>query len=71
MTQIRKVLTILQENPTIVCNDDMTEEMENLSDPTKPYLIKGNLLALLERLDDEFTKVLQNADCHSTDYVEK
>lgn len=64
-------MKILEENLAVVCNDDITEEEENLSDATKPYTVKGNLLALLERLDDEFTKVLQNADCHSTDYVEK
>lgn len=36
-----------------------------------PYRIKGCVLSMVERLDDEFTKILQNADCHSTDYVEK
>lgn len=42
----------------------------NISSDT-PYQVKGCILSMLERLDDEFTKILQVEDCHSTDYVEK
>ena len=31
--------------------------------------IIGNILTMAERLDDEFTKLLQHTDAHSTDYV--
>ena len=31
----------------------------------------GNVLTMMERTDDEFTKFLQNTDAHSTDYVTK
>ena len=33
--------------------------------------IQGNVFTLLERADDEFTKILQSTDAHSTDYVTK
>ena len=33
--------------------------------------IQGNVLTMLERADDEFTKILQSTDAHSTDYVNK
>ena len=31
----------------------------------------GNIVTMAERVDDEFTKLLQNTDAHSTDYVTK
>ena len=31
----------------------------------------GNVLTMVERADDEFTKILQSTDAHSTDYVTK
>lgn len=34
------------------------------------YRVKGNAVALVEKLDSEFTKILQNADAHSTEYVQ-
>ena len=33
--------------------------------------VVGNVLTMAERVDDEFTKLLQNTDAHSTDYVTK
>ena len=33
--------------------------------------IQGNILTMLERADDEFTKLLQSTDAHSTEYVNK
>ncbi|CAJ0924287.1 unnamed protein product, partial [Mesorhabditis belari] len=49
----------------------ITEEDENVSDPEKPYKVNGSVLMSVQRLDTELTKILQNADCHSTDYIEK
>ena len=37
----------------------------------KPIKVMGNVLTMMERTDDEFTKLLQNTDAHSTDYVTK
>ena len=31
----------------------------------------GNVLTMMERLDDEYTKLLQHTDAHSTNYVTK
>ena len=31
----------------------------------------GNVLTMVERADDEFIKILQSTDAHSTDYVTK
>lgn len=37
----------------------------------KPIKMCGNILTMTERVDDEFTKLLQTTDAHSTDYVTK
>lgn len=42
-----------------------------LQSPDKPYKIHGNLLVFVERMDEEFTKLLQATDPHSTDFVTK
>jgi len=31
--------------------------------------VRGCPLVTVERMDDEFTKMLQGCDCHSTEYV--
>ncbi|TIB65814.1 hypothetical protein E3P77_00016 [Wallemia ichthyophaga] len=33
--------------------------------------VRGSLVSFIERLDDEFTKTLQNSDPHSLEYVER
>ena len=43
----------------------------SLQDPEKPLRLRGSFLTLTERLDEEFVKILQNTDAHSTDYVER
>ena len=43
----------------------------SLKNATQPFVVHGDALVLIERLDDEFTKILQNTDAHSTDYVHK
>ncbi|VDP25565.1 unnamed protein product [Soboliphyme baturini] len=62
---------LLLEHPEIHCGEDVSEENENVIDDSRPYRIRSCILTMLERLDDEFTKILQDADCHSTEYVEK
>lgn len=38
---------------------------------TSPFRIRGCVLTLVERLDEEFTKMLQACDAHSTEFVER
>ena len=33
--------------------------------------MSGSILVFVERMDDEFTKILLNTDAHSTLYVER
>ena len=36
-----------------------------------PWRVRGCILSLVERMDEEFTKMLQACDAHSTEYVER
>lgn len=54
---INLLLDILIENPNIVVGDNISEESEQLVTP--PYRVKGCCLTIVERMDEEFTKMLQ------------
>lgn len=62
---------MLNEYPDVVLSIGINEDDENIQDTTKPYTVHGSVLMSVHRLDTELTKILQNADCHSTDYIEK
>ncbi|VDO32534.1 unnamed protein product [Onchocerca flexuosa] len=65
------LIDILNEYPDVVLSIGINEDDENIQDATKPYTVHGSVLMSVHRLDTELTKILQNADCHSTDYIEK
>ncbi|XP_023029962.1 eukaryotic translation initiation factor 3 subunit c [Leptinotarsa decemlineata] len=69
LERMNEMLILLLANPNLVVSDSITEEMENLEQP--PYHIRGCILTSVERLDDEFTKLLKECDPHSNEYVER
>ncbi len=36
-----------------------------------PYWVQGSILTTVERLDEEYIKMLQACDAHSTEYVDR
>ncbi|VDM59025.1 unnamed protein product [Angiostrongylus costaricensis] len=71
LVAVTELLDILIAHPEVKLSVKFFEEEENLKDETMPYKIQGSLLMTVQRLDSELTKILQNADCHSNDYIEK
>lgn len=65
------LLDLLKAYPEVILSVTLNEDDENISDPTQNYRVHGSILMSVQRLDTELTKVLQNADCHSNDYIEK
>lgn len=63
------MLDLLLSNPGLMVADSVTEESESLEEP--PFKIRGCVLTSVERLDDEFTKLLKECDPHSNEYVER
>ncbi|XP_022096301.1 eukaryotic translation initiation factor 3 subunit C-like isoform X2 [Acanthaster planci] len=66
---ITEMLEIQKQNSDITINENVPEDAETLSE--KPYRIRGCVLTIVERMDKEFTKILQSADAHSTEFVER
>uniref|UniRef100_A0A8B9PZQ0 Eukaryotic translation initiation factor 3 subunit C N-terminal domain-containing protein n=1 Tax=Apteryx owenii TaxID=8824 RepID=A0A8B9PZQ0_APTOW len=67
---IEELLDILFANPDIFIGENIVEESENLSNAEQPYRVRGCILTLVERMDEEFTKIMQNTDPHSQEYVD-
>ncbi|CAH4027701.1 eukaryotic translation initiation factor 3 subunit C [Pieris brassicae] len=63
------MVTILLAHEDMMLSESITEETEQLV--TAPFQVRGSLLIALERLDDEFTKLLKECDPHSNEYVER
>lgn len=66
---VDQMVTLLLAHKDMVLSESITEDMEQLVTP--PYQVRGCLLTALERLDDEFTKLLKECDPHSNEYVER
>ncbi|XP_017476392.1 PREDICTED: eukaryotic translation initiation factor 3 subunit C [Rhagoletis zephyria] len=66
---MQSMMKILLANDDIRMSEEVQEENEEFSNP--PYAIRGCSLAAVERLDDEFTKLLKECDPHTNDYVSR
>ncbi|XP_073722648.1 eukaryotic translation initiation factor 3 subunit C isoform X1 [Misgurnus anguillicaudatus] len=74
---IDELLDILFNNTNIFIGENIAEDSENLavSDQvsithSEPFRVRGCILTLVERMDEEFTKIMQNTDPHSQEYVD-
>jgi len=63
------LLDKLLANRDVIISDSITEDNEVFD--KSPYLIYGCVLTVVERLDEEFTKLLKECDPHSNEYVER
>jgi len=62
------IFTLIEDNPDIMFG---RSDEENLEDSSKPYRLHEEPTTLLERVDIEFNKILQNTDGHSPEYIAK
>lgn len=57
--------------------EETTEDYDEMKERTPEeekggiVRIRGSIISFIDRLDDEFTKSLQNIDPHGTEYVER
>jgi len=69
MTEVEDLLQMIEEN------EDSLETMEELHEDSEsleqqPYKVRGSFLICVEKLDEEFIKILKDADPHSYEYIE-
>ncbi|XP_065201462.1 eukaryotic translation initiation factor 3 subunit C [Planococcus citri] len=69
LDRITECLTMILSAQDIVIGEHITEEEEVVDAP--PYKIRGYVLTIVERLDEEFTKLLKECDPHSNEYVQR
>ena len=70
LSALQEILTLLKDHDDIVVGDSVLDDAESLEgDP--PYHIRACILTMVERMDEEFVKMLQACDAHSTEYVER
>ncbi|MCI4384024.1 hypothetical protein PGIGA_G00033500 [Pangasianodon gigas] len=67
---IDELLNILFGNNNIFIGENIAEDSENLAISDQPFRVRGCILTLVERMDEEFTKIMQNTDPHSQEYVD-
>lgn len=63
------MMTILLNAKNITLAQSVMEEQEEYE--KAPFYIRGCALNAVEKLDDEFTKLLKECDPHSNDYVDR
>lgn len=70
MPAVEHLLEMLAEHSEeITTGDNIMDEHENFETP--PYKIRGCFLSVVERMDEEFVKVLKSCDAHSHEYVDR
>lgn len=63
------LLVLLLNTKDITLSESIHEEQEEYENA--PFLLRGCVLTAVERLDDEFTKLLKECDPHSNEYVDR
>ena len=64
----------METNTNFTIHDYASEEdddKEPVVEKGQTFGIRGSIVSFIDRLDDEFTKSLQNIDPHTTDYVDR
>lgn len=67
LIKINELLDMMIAHPDLVIGEHITEESESLE--TAPLLVRGCALTIVERMDEEFIKLLKACDAHSNEYI--
>lgn len=77
-SKMDELLALLEAEPQYRVQEEVPEYDEEVErtpekpdDPTSLVLIRGSILSLVERLDDEFTRSLKDIDPHAVEYVDR
>ncbi|KAJ2361903.1 Translation initiation factor 3 subunit c, partial [Coemansia sp. RSA 2607] len=70
---VNELLSVLEANHqlTICESADVHETDDDIKYRDEKIAIRGSIISFVDRLDDEFSKSLQNIDPHTPEYVER
>lgn len=72
---LNTLLDLLLAEPSFSVREtapDYDDQVERTPSDAEPIVIvRGSIIALVDRLDDEFTKSLQNLDPHAGEYIDR
>ncbi|KAJ2848378.1 Translation initiation factor 3 subunit c [Coemansia brasiliensis] len=70
---IHRLLEVLEHNHQISIYEtaDTHDDDSDVKYGGEPITLRGSVISLVERLDDEFTRSLQNIDPHTPDYIDR
>lgn len=74
--EVDQLITIVTSDPSYTVEEktDDYDDLDERSPATEPdgvVRIRGSIISFIDRLDDEFTKSLQNIDPHGTEYIDR
>ncbi|KAI7857076.1 eukaryotic translation initiation factor 3 subunit 8 N-terminus-domain-containing protein [Circinella umbellata] len=73
--EVSLLLSIVEKEQQFVIREDADEldhdDKDIVPEEGQVINIRGSIISLVERLDDEFTKSLQSIDPHTTDYIDR
>lgn len=67
LVKIEELLEMLIANTDITIGETVSEENESLE--KAPIRVRGCVLTIVERMDEEFIKLLKACDAHSNEYI--
>ncbi|CAG0914274.1 unnamed protein product [Notodromas monacha] len=69
LKKIREILSDLSSCEDLTVGEHILEENESFE--KTPYKIRGCIMTVCERMDDEFNKLLKDCDAHGPEYVKR
>ncbi|PWY99827.1 eukaryotic translation initiation factor 3 subunit C [Testicularia cyperi] len=75
--EINELFSLLKANRAYIVKeetpdyDDEIERVPGQNGEADVIAVRGSVMSFIDRLDDEFTKSLQNIDPHTTEYVDR
>lgn len=76
-SEVDELIRTLAADPSYIVRedtedyDDSIDRVPNQNGEGSVVAVRGSIISFVDRLDDEFTKHLQNLDPHSTEYLER
>ncbi|CEL62085.1 Eukaryotic translation initiation factor 3 subunit C OS=Ustilago maydis (strain 521 / FGSC 9021) GN=NIP1 PE=3 SV=1 [Rhizoctonia solani AG-1 IB] len=74
LREINNLIELLLTEPLYIVSEtteDYDESIERVPIDGKSVIVRGSIVASVERIEDEFNKSLLNIDPHGTEYVER